>query len=324
MSKIDGYQLLERLSTEHFTSGEDMANEFGVSRTAIAKQIKQLQELGIDIYSVQRRGYKLNNKPQLYRRENILNHLTQPDDSLLELPFVIDSTNDAVKQRASQLSDGFVCVAEAQKKGKGRQGKAWFSPLGSSIYLSMKWGFSNGFQSLSGLSLAIGVSIVRVVKQWVNCAVSLKWPNDVYLNGEKVAGILIEVSGNPDGSCDAIIGVGMNIRLPEDNPIDQPWTDLQTHSRELIDKDKLVAQLINEMRGTLDEFVVSGLSGFVAEWEEHDHFRDKPIKLLMGQNQVTGVACGISGSGALIVETLELGQQVRKEYFGGEISVRSA
>lgn len=188
----------------------------------------------------------------------------------------------------------------------------------------MKWGFINGFQSLSGLSLAIGVALLRVIKRYVSSEVSLKWPNDVYIQGEKVAGILIEVSGNPDGSCDAIVGVGLNLNMPEADSITQPWTDLASHLNKPMDKNRVVADLINELRQTLREFCVAGLSQFVADWEAHDHFRDSDIKLLIGQREINGIARGISDTGALLVDVNDDGKISRQSFFGGEISVRQA
>ena len=322
MSKIDPFQLLNLLSADQFCSGEDIAKNLGVSRTAIAKQIKMLQESGVEIYSVHRRGYKLQASPLLYDKARVLALLEWDDEALLDIQFIVDSTNELVKARVNQLDNGHTCIAEAQKQGKGRQGKVWHSPLGTSIYLSMKWGFPLGVQSLSGLSLAIGVSIVRVLTPLVTAPVSLKWPNDVYVDGKKIAGVLIEVVGNTDGSCEAIIGVGLNLRVPDNTVIDQPWTDLCQHTEQSVDKSEFVAGLINELRKTLLIFSETGLADFVADWESHDHFRDRHIKLLLGQNAIKGTARGISHSGALLVDVETSDGKERREFFGGEISVR--
>lgn len=322
MSKIDPYQLVAQLSADNFVSGEMLASLFEVSRAAVAKHIKQLNDAGLEIFSVNRRGYKLKNTVNLYNKESLQTWMHNPSDSLIDVLFITDSTNDYVKEKASRCADGYVCIAEAQKQGKGRQGKNWFSPFGANIYLSMKWGFPLGFQSLSGLSLAVGVSVLRVVQGLVSPAVTLKWPNDIYVGGEKAAGVLIEVSGNPDGSCDAIIGVGLNLKMPENNMIDQPWTDLASNADQSIDKNKLVADLINQLRFSLNEFAASGLSSFIKEWEAHDHFKGQAITLLLGKSQLNGIARGIASSGALLVDVEENGEVIRKEFFGGEISVR--
>lgn len=324
MSKIDPYQLVSQLSADTFVSGEELASYFGVSRAGIAKHIKQLQDAGLEIFSVNRRGYKLQSKVDLYQKEIIQASLNNPSESLFKLLFITDSTNEHVKADAIHLQDGYACIAEAQKQGKGRQGKQWFSPFGANVYLSMKWGFPLGFQSLSGLSLAVGVSVLRVVQELVNAPVTLKWPNDIYIAGKKAAGVLIEVSGNPDGSCDAIVGVGLNLSMPANEMIDQPWTDLASNAADNIDKNRLVAALINELRGSLQEFSTSGLSSFSSEWVAHDHFKDQSITLLLGKNQLNGIARGISSSGALLADVEENGEVIRKEFFGGEISVRPA
>lgn len=324
MSKIDPHRLVSLLSSESFTSGEELASHFNVSRAAVAKHIKQLQEAGLDIYTVNRRGYKLQSSTELYNEEQIRRKLHNASTNLLKTLFITDSTNDYVKEKAGALQDGFVCIAEAQKQGKGRQGKNWFSPFGANIYLSMKWGFPLGFQSLSGLSLAVGVAVLRVVDNLVKERTSLKWPNDIYIAGKKAAGVLIEVSGNPDGSCDAIVGVGVNLNMPTNDNIDQPWTDLASNTEHNIDKNHLVADLINQLRIAIADFSINGLNSFTREWELSDHYKDQPIILLMGKNQISGIARGISSSGALIVDIEEDGKTVRKEFFGGEISVRPA
>lgn len=325
MSKIDLHKLVCMLSAEAFSSGEEISNHFGVSRTAVSKQLKQLQEAGLDLFSVNRRGYKLHQPLELYDEVLLKQYLLNSESDLLEILFVTNSTNDHVKENVTVLSDGHVCIAEAQKSGKGRQGKSWFSPFGANVYLSMKWGFSQGFQSLSGLSLAIGVCLLRIIRTLVDSPVTLKWPNDVYVAGQKVAGILIEVSGNQDGSCDAIVGVGINLNMPNADDIDQPWTDIARHATRgrTVTKNHLVAELINELRKTLDCFASTGLESFLDDWEAHDHFIGQPISLLIGKKELKGIARGISETGALLVDIDENGNTVRKSFFGGEISVRA-
>ncbi|BDX05098.1 bifunctional biotin--[acetyl-CoA-carboxylase] ligase/biotin operon repressor BirA [Planctobacterium marinum] len=324
MSKIEPGHLLNQLSTKHFVSGEELAQRFGVSRTAIAKQVKILQEYGVDIFSVQRSGYKLGREVTLIEKSQVIEGLANKQSSLLCVESLIDSTNDFVKERVSTLEDGFVCIAQGQKQGRGRQGKKWISPFASNLYLTMKWRFQLGFQSLSGLSLAIGVATVRTIKPLVKLPVTLKWPNDVYINGQKVSGTLVEVSGNPDGSCDAIIGIGLNVNMPQVEGIDQPWTDLQSNTSDAININRLTASFVNNLRTIVSEFATEGFSPFVSEWEAHDHFRDKEILVINGKNQTSCVSRGISSSGALVVEVMEDGITKTKELFGGEISVRSA
>lgn len=324
MNKVDLHRMVGLLSSDSFTSGEELASHFGVSRAAIAKQLKVLQDSGLEIFSVNRRGYKLKEAVELYDQAKLNKSLSDPSTDLLDILFITDSTNDYIKENANTLGDGFVCIAEAQRQGRGRQGREWFSPFGASIYLSMKWGFPLGFQSLSGLSLAVGVCASRVISKWVEEEVTLKWPNDIYIAGKKAAGVLIEVSGNSDGSCDAIIGIGVNLHMPDTNDIDQPWTDLAKHTPGAISKNLVVAALINELRVALTEFSHNGLATFMEEWQEQDHFKDQNITLILGKNQVTGVARGISTSGALLVDIEDEGKTVRKEFFGGEISVRGA
>ncbi|ALS97268.1 bifunctional biotin--[acetyl-CoA-carboxylase] ligase/biotin operon repressor BirA [Lacimicrobium alkaliphilum] len=312
-------QILLYLANGGFYSGEMLGRKLGISRAAVSKHIQSLSELGLDIYSVTGKGYKLAGKLQLLDSQQI-KIACKSHNAPLQILSVVDSTNTYLKHSTELHINGAACLAEAQTAGRGRQGRKWVSPFGASLYLSMYWGFHGGYQALGGLSLVIGVAVVRALKAFGNISAQLKWPNDIYLNGKKLAGILVEAEGQLDDISHCFVGVGVNIRLP-DNPadeIDQPWADLYSDSDTEPDRNRLASILLDQLYKALCRFENEGLVPFLEEWRDHNLFQDKWVTLLCGPQQFSGRCCGINEQGALLVET-DKGKQA---FYGGEISVR--
>jgi BirA family biotin operon repressor/biotin-[acetyl-CoA-carboxylase] ligase len=228
-------------------------------------------------------------------------------------------TNQYLKDKSIDVENGHTCLAEAQTAGRGRHGRKWISPYAASLYLSMHWSFSGGYSVLGGLSLAIGVAIVDALNQCGVQGIQLKWPNDIYAQGKKLAGVLIEVEGQIGSNCKAIIGVGLNVALPKNvQIIDQPWIDLAQLTDPLINRNFLAGTLINELARSLTLFERDGLKPIISKWRALDIYANKAVKLIIGTQSITGINQGIDENGAILLET-ELGV---KAYHGGEISVR--
>jgi BirA family biotin operon repressor/biotin-[acetyl-CoA-carboxylase] ligase len=324
-------KLLHLLAKSEFISGTDLGAQLGISRSAIGKHIDALKQLGLDVFSVRGKGYKLSEPLSLLSHQAISEYVRKqvsqehycqiPQPLQLEVLNVVDSTNTYIKQNIAQLSQGASCIAEAQSAGRGRHGRQWISPFASSIYLSMYWRFSGGYQTLSGLSLVIGLAVNRTLMHFGITTGQLKWPNDIYINMQKIAGILIEVEGSVGDEVHCVIGLGLNVNLPDDvTGIDQPFTDLQTHSQQaVINRNHLTAQLILDIQSALTIFEASGLSSFISEWEALNVFAGKDITLLIGQQTVHGICKGIDAQGALRVMV----DGEVKTFHGGEISVRA-
>lgn len=311
--------VIEILSDGEFHSGSAIGERLGLSRSAVANHIKAIMSLGIDVFSIKGRGYKAVNPITMLNKAHILKLSRYLEPSKLDVENVIESTNDYLKQRLPDIPQGFCCTAEAQTKGRGRRGRKWVSPYGASVYLSMGWRFSGGYQSMAGLSLLVGLAINRSLKQFSVNNAQLKWPNDVYVNAKKLAGILVEVEGQVGGDTYAIIGIGINLNLPNDiDDIDQPFIDLSEVSSQPIDRNALIASLVDNLHEMLIEFEVKGLSVFLKEWQQADLFFGKQVTLVSGTNEVNGISKGINDAGALLVDD---GVQVSAHY-GGEISVR--
>ena len=244
-------------------------------------------------------------------------HFTPTQLTLLN---VVDSTNQYLKERIGSLLNGDVCLAEAQTAGRGRRGRTWVSPYGASLYLSQFWQFAGGYQSIGGLSLAVGVAITQALETAGYQDVQLKWPNDIYAQGKKLAGVLIEVEGQMGSACDCIIGVGLNMALDMGSErIDQPWIDLATLNPDGFDRNRVSALLLDELTRCTELFSQAGLEPFLEQWRNRDVYRDKPISLIIGNKSVQGICKGIDKTGALLLEQ----QDGIQAYSGGEISVRA-
>jgi BirA family biotin operon repressor/biotin-[acetyl-CoA-carboxylase] ligase len=321
--------LISSLVSGEFVSGQVLAEELNVSRTAIGKHIKALSSMGLDIYSVTGKGYKLATDLYLLNYQKILsqlrnpNHLINLEGDIVEVHSFIDSTNDHLMRRAfEQLPQGYTCLAEYQSAGRGRRGRQWVSPFGTQIYLSMYWYLEQGLSGAMGLSLVTALAVSDAIKLHCNVQVELKWPNDIYLGGVKLAGILIDLEGQALEPSHSVIGIGLNLNMPTESAsaIDQKWTDLQTHAITNIDRDLLCAQLINCLWERLFEHNEQGLGSMIEEWHRHDIYLDKPVKLLTGDRITKGVCRGVNDQGALL---LEVDGQI-KPIYGGEVSLRPA
>lgn len=214
-------------------------------------------------------------------------------------PF-IDSTNTYLMEVAqTNAQSGCVCFAETQTAGKGRRGRQWISPKGQNIYGSFLWRFENA-QALNGLSLAIGVGVIRALNKLGIFNVNLKWPNDIYSEGKKLGGILIEVTTHSDNRVSAVIGLGLNVHLPTKiEQITQAYTDLNTITDIELNRNQLVAQLLNELLPIAATFEKQGFSAYLNEWREQDCLFGKTVTLFVGSQKLTGIVQGIDENGLL-------------------------
>jgi len=187
-------KILKLLADGEFHSGTELAELLGVSRSAICKQLNGLSVLGLQHAAVSGKGYRLDRPLELLDNTQINAELTpaqQAAISVLEIHDTLPSTNTYLVEASQQGAlSGFVCFAEHQTAGKGRRGRQWVSPYGSNLYLSILWRFQQGgMASTAGLSLAIGVAVIRALRAQGFSEAGLKWPNDIYCQGKKLGGI---------------------------------------------------------------------------------------------------------------------------------------
>jgi BirA family transcriptional regulator, biotin operon repressor / biotin---[acetyl-CoA-carboxylase] ligase len=313
--------LLNLLADKQFHSGESLGLSLGISRAAVWKRVKKLESLGVEINSIRGKGYRLNKSLDLFEIHEILKELSAEvisQLSELEILLSVDSTNSRVMSYVEKGSG--VCLAEQQTNGRGRRGKKWISPFGKNIYLSLCWYFQGGAAQLEGLSLAVAVAVARALEDCGVKDVNVKWPNDLLHQNRKLAGILLEMSGDADGACKVVIGVGVNVNMQHGVfDIDQPWIDVFTATQKVISRNKLAGKIINHLFVMLEQFQKYGFSIFKSEWLSKDLYFGKQVKLSTSSIVVEGIERGVDDSGALF---LEVDTEV-KRFHGGEISVRS-
>ncbi|WP_215847951.1 bifunctional biotin--[acetyl-CoA-carboxylase] ligase/biotin operon repressor BirA [Candidatus Pantoea bituminis] len=309
-------KLVEILSDGEFHSGEQLGELLGMSRAAINKHFQTLKGWGLDIYTVTGKGYSLPSPMKLLNEAEIIAKLKNPN--LAVIP-VIDSTNQYLLDRINELQSGDACIAEYQQAGRGRRGRQWFSPFGANLYMSMYWRLEQGPAAAMGLSLVIGIVMAETLQALGAEKVRVKWPNDLYLNDRKLAGILVELTGKTGDAAQIVIGAGINLamRSAEATQINQGWINLQEADVN-IDRNELAAKLINSLRQALSVFEVDGLKPFITRWAALDNFINRPVKLLIGEREVHGIARGVDDQGGLL---LEQDGQI-KSWIGGEISLR--
>ncbi len=309
-------KLVDILSDGEFHSGEQLGESLGMSRAAINKHIQTLKSWGLDIYTVTGKGYSLPAPMQLLNEEAILAQLNQPNLAIIP---VIDSTNQYLLERMNELQSGDACIAEYQQAGRGRRGRQWFSPFGANLYMSMYWRLEQGPAAAMGLSLVIGIVIAETLQQLGAQDVRVKWPNDLYLQDRKLAGILVELTGKTGDAAQIVMGAGINLAMrgAEAAQINQGWINLQ-EAGIAINRNDLAARLINSLREALPLFERDGLAPFTERWKALDNFFNRPVKLLIGEREIHGIARGIDKQGGLL---LEQDGEV-KSWVGGEISLR--
>lgn len=314
-------QLLQHLAAGEVISGERLAEQLGLSRAAIAKHIDQLQQLGLDIYAIRAKGYQLATPLRLLDVATMRQYQRADAPDIL-VQHITDSTNSQLMNKLRdglQLQSGQVLVAEAQTAGRGRRGNHWVSPFGSNLYFSMYWSLQRGIQAAMGLSLVIGVAVAELLQQLFAIEVQLKWPNDIYIQGQKVGGILVELAGQSHASCDVVIGLGLNVYLADAQrqAIQQRVTALHQHVAQLIDRNVLVPQLQQHLITELMQFEQVGFAPYAPRFNARDCFAGLPVQI-SGAAQLVGICRGVDSQGALLVETAQGIQTV----FGGEVSLR--
>lgn len=311
--------LLTLLADGQFHSGSDLAKCCGVTRAAIWKHIKSLGELGIHINSIRGRGYRIPGGLDLLDSQNLKKQCA-PSNLTLTLLNSTESTNQDVQRLIAEGVNYPLVVSEYQRGGKGRRGRAWVSPYAANLYFSLGWPFTGGVAALEGLSLAVGLAVHDALKSLGVEGVMLKWPNDILLDGRKLAGILIEIGGDLSGDCAAIIGVGLNVNMPVDSAefIDQPWADLSQLRAIGVSRTDILSAVVTHLADMLAEFEHQGFAPMVERWQAANAYQNEVVKLIIGDREIFGTCRGVDASGALRLHT-ESGEQL---FQGGEVSLR--
>lgn len=327
---MDDRALLQHLIAGPAT-GDALASAAGQTRAAVWKRIEALREAGVAIEAKPGRGYALSQPLDLLDAEAIAAALSAPTRlrlAALEVAWSIDSTNSELLLRPTPAQGVAVLLAERQTGGRGRRGRVWASPLAAHLYLSLSRSFGGGLARLGGLSLVAGIAAVEALQGLGYAAVRLKWPNDlVVLDGDglrKLGGLLIEGGGEYAGPARAVIGLGLNVRMPAAvaASIDQPWSDLSgLAGGRAVARDTVAAALLERLLPALDEFDAAGLAPFLDRYAAFDALAGQAISVHGADATHQGIALGLADDGALRVR-LDDGEERR--FHAGEVSVRRA
>jgi len=299
---------LRSLADGRFHSGEDVARSLGRSRATLSEALKRAPELGLEIFSVPGRGYRLA-EPIEFLDAGAIAREVATSGVWLEVADEVDSTSSRLLARAAEgAPSGTALAAEWQSAGRGRRGRAWVAALGGSLTFSMLWRFERGAGHLAGLSLAVGVAVARGMARCGLARVQVKWPNDVVVDFRKLAGILVETSGEMQGPSVAVIGVGVNHRLSERvlDRIDQPVTDVWQCAGSPPSRSDLLARMLATLASSLDAFDRAGFAASREAWRALHAYQGRRVRVTPGRDApFDAEVVDVAADGALVVSTAD-------------------
>ncbi|MGX5175142.1 bifunctional biotin--[acetyl-CoA-carboxylase] ligase/biotin operon repressor BirA [Aliikangiella sp. IMCC44653] len=336
IEKIDA--LLHRLADGKFHSGQTLATELGISRTAVWKMLQTIQSWEVPVYSITGRGYQVPGGLNLLcasqveqSRERVLGASSQLLPRLKVLTSV-SSTADYLAQHWQSHLGGLVCIAEHQSQGRGRKGRPWISPFAANLYFSMGFRVPLGLGALGGLSLVVGMSLAETINQIIGETenqsahgntqnqVKLKWPNDILFEQRKLAGILVEASGESQDASFLNIGVGINWNMQSEQAksVDQPWVNLSELTQKRIPRSVVLGRLLARLEQSLNHYFSEGFQEFAQRWESISALYRQNVVIHTARESVCGVEDGIEANGALRVK---VGTKTHT-FHSGEVSLR--
>lgn len=309
--------LLNLLKDGRFHSGQDLGAALGISRSAVWKQLQHLEaELGLSIHKVRGRGYRLATPLMLL---DPLKIAEMAPDWPVAVFDSIDSTNaEALRAIGQGRSAPFLVLAERQVSGRGRRGRKWVSPFADNLYYSLVLRIDGGMRQLEGLSLVVGLAVMHTLRKVGVAGAGLKWPNDVLVGNKKIAGILLELVGDPADVCHVVLGIGINVNMQAAEEVDQQWTSVRLESGQVHDRNALAVQLSEQLQAYIQRHQDRGFSALQAEWQDGHLWQGRSVSLIAGTNQIDGVVLGIDNQGALRLQV----DGVEKLFSGGELSLR--
>ncbi len=310
-------------AADGYVSGQELCEKLGVSRTAIWKNIKSLEEEGYEIQAVKNRGYRLVESPDSIKSQEINGYLhTKWLGHVLYTRESVDSTNTWAKRLAEDgKPHGTVVIADEQTAGKGRRGRHWVTPKGATIAFTKLLKPDMPPERASMLTLVEGLSVAQAVRKLYGLEAGIKWPNDVVVSNKKICGILTEMSAQVDYINYIVIGTGINTNLTEfPEEIRHMATSLRIELGHKVKRAELLGVLLETFEKNYEEFQKTwDLSGLM---EDYNHILvncDTQVKVLEPGNEYVGTARGIDKMGQLLVER-EDGTVTR--VYAGEVSVR--
>lgn len=304
-------EAIVRMFLEHegqIISGAELSLNLGVSRTAVWKHINKLRADGYEIEAVPSQGYKLSGRPDLLLPAAIEIGLdTSRIGCQIEYHAEIDSTNLRAQVLAEQgAPEGSVVVADSQSAGRGRMGRPWSSPAGVNIYTSIVLRPTLGLSEATQLTFLAAVAVARALEKSCGVSVNVKWPNDILLNGKKIAGLLNELSGETEGIHHVILGIGVNLNMEQDQfPPDlrYPATSVRIETGQRVDRVQFVRTLFSEIETLYNLLLEHGFVPIRLAWEALFDLVGTVVEVDTGSTPVRGTVAGIAEDGALLLTT---------------------
>ena len=318
------FRILSIIADGRIHSGADIAEQLNLTRAAIWKQIKQLQNTGLAIKTVRGQGYQLYAPLELLDSNRILASIESQNRSLLESIEIFQSIDSSNSRLLHNIQSGqhhaHVVLAEYQSHGRGRRGHRWLSPPASGICLSIGWHYEEVPADIACLSLSAGVAVIRALEKSGAHGAQLKWPNDIYHNESKLGGLLVESRIEHAGNCDIVLGLGLNYCLANDEQlgIEQDWTDVARVTGNLPGRNKLAGRLINELLNMFTDYAENGFAADIEQWRAVDLLKDRLVRIETTDESIMARVTGINEQGLLLAEV-----NGRSESFSsGEVSLR--
>ena len=299
--------LLDCLSDCQPKVRSDLMSFLNITSNELSQEMALLREAGLNIQE-ENEVYLLVPEMPLLNPQTILDALFPYS---VHYHRTISSTNEFISRQIEQLKKGDLCLAEYQTAGRGRRGRQWLSPFAGQLIFSFYWTIDPK-KALDGLSLVIGLAIAEALNAKV------KWPNDVLLSGRKLGGILVEIINNKNGLLNLVVGIGINVKLPQSTEISQPYAQLTEQDPD-IDREKILIKVIQRIYSRLAQFEEKGIDEeFMQQWINHNEFFGDEVNIFTEQGAISGIEQGIDKRGYLKVITSE-----GERYFNaGEVSLR--
>jgi len=313
------FSLLRMLADGGFHSSERLSRALGLSRGGVWNLIRRVEALGLRAVKVRGRGYRLAEALDLFELDALAAELKKVSPELcIEVLDECPSTNTVLAERAAGgAPHGAVLACEYQSAGRGRRGHPWVCVVGGSVAFSILWRFPRGAGALGGLSLAVAVGAAKALERLGTHGVAVKWPNDLYCEGRKLGGILIESSGAILGPSAVIVGVGINVRLGA--RIGVPATDIASHSEAVPSRTTVLVAALESIAGVLARFSREGFAPFQEEWLQRHAWKGRRVALSQaGRRVAEGKVVGVAEDGALMLASVG----GIERFHSGELSLR--
>lgn len=302
-------ELLGLLEAEYgsYVSGEEISRKLNVSRTAVWKQIRKLEEEGFRIEAVPRRGYRLMGRPERLAVQELLPKLkTHNFGRQLRLLESVPSTQDELRKWAEQgAPEGALVIAEQQTSGRGRMGRAWVSPAGKGVWMSLLLRPQLPLTQVPQLTLLAAVALSRAIAQHVAVSIGIKWPNDLLVNERKISGILLESAAEDERLRYVIVGLGISVNLEEDDyppELLEKAVSLKMAAGHAIDRSALIADVLEQFEQLYGLFLEQGFAPIRSLWEAHAVTLNRSVTLHTPQGMLQGTPRSLNELGGLIVE----------------------